>query len=105
VRARAVPLIVAALYLVAVGSAIAYELGIRVHDTAHAEFAGWLSAVLTLPTIILVNMLSASAFGMRMGDSNTSFVVIAGLAAAVNAAVIYALASFATAKRRPVIDR
>ena len=98
------PLILTACYIALVALAIAYELGIRVHDMAHAEFAGWLSAVLTLPTVILVNILSASAFGVRMGDSNTTFVVIPGVAAALNAAVIYAIASMATRQRHSVID-
>jgi len=81
--------IVAACYLAVVGLAIAYELDIRIHDTAHSEFAGWLSIVLTLPTGVLLNALSRAVFGVVIGDSNRSFVAILGLAALINAAVLY----------------
>jgi hypothetical protein len=99
------PEILTACYIALVAIAIAYELGIRVHDMAHAEFAGWLSAVLTLPTVILVNIFSAHTVGVRMGDSNTAFVLIPALAGAINAAVIYAIARTATRQRHRVTDR
>ena len=82
--------ILAAGYLLVVGAAISYEIGIRVQDPAHSEFAGWLSAVLTLPSVLLVNFSSGFVLGVRMGDSNTSFVLIAGTAALLNVAIAYA---------------
>jgi hypothetical protein len=85
--------VLTASYLLVVGVSVHYELGIRIHDPAHSEFAGWLSAVLTLPSILLVNFTSAFLIGVRMGDSNTSFALIAGTAALLNAAIIYALSS------------
>ena len=85
--------VLAASYLLVVGLSIFYEIGLRIHDMAHSEFSGWLSAVLTLPSILLVNFSSSSVMGVRMGDSNTSFVLIVGFAATLNAAIIYALTS------------
>ena len=85
--------VLAASYLLVVGVSVSYEIGIRIHDTAHSEFAGWLSAVLTLPSIFLVNSFSSFVIGVRMGDSNTSFALIAGFAAVLNAAIIYAFAN------------
>jgi len=87
---RRLPGTLTACYIALVALAITYELGIRMHDMAHAEFAGWLSAVLTLPTVILVN---------------TAFVLIPAVAAAINAAVIYAIARMATRQRHSVTDR
>ena len=83
----------AATYLLVVGASVSYEIGIRIHDPAHSEFAGWLSAVLTLPSILVVNFISGFVIGVRMGDTNTSFALIAGAAAVLNAAIIYAFSS------------
>jgi len=85
--------VLAASYFLVVGVSISYEIGIRIHDTAHSEFAGWLSAALTFPSILLVNSISGFVIGVRMGDSNTSFALIASFAAVLNAAIIYAFAS------------
>jgi hypothetical protein len=96
VATRAV--VLAAAYFLVVGVAVSYEIGIRIHDAAHSEFAGWLSATLTFPSIFLVNFISGHAIGVRMGDSNTSFALIAGIAAVLNAAIFCALANRGAAK-------
>jgi len=80
------------VYLLAVAAAASYEIDIRVHDTAHSEFAGWMSAMLTLPTILVVNFLSRELFGVRMGDSNAAFIGMVACAALVNACAIYLVA-------------
>jgi hypothetical protein len=85
--------VLAASYFLVVGVSVSYEMGLRIHDTAHSEMAGWLSAALTLPSILLVNSISSFVIGVRMGDSNTSFALIAGFAAVLNAAIIYAFAN------------
>lgn len=58
---------------------------------AHAEFAGWMSVVLTFPASLILNFVSAAVLGVRIGDSNHSFVALLACAALVNAAIIYAL--------------
>jgi hypothetical protein len=88
----------AATYFLVVGVSVSYEIGIRIHDAAHSEFAGWLSAMLTFPSIFLVNFISGHVVGVRMGDSNTSFATIAGLAAVSNAAIFCAFAFRGSAK-------
>jgi hypothetical protein len=81
--------IVAGSYLVLAGICIAYELGIRVYDTGNSEFAGMLSFVATLPASILIDVIAKRVFAINVGDSNTAFVVILGLAAALNAFLVY----------------
>ena len=86
-------IILAACYLAAAGPTIAYELGIRIYDRGHSEFAGMLSIVITLPTGVVLNSVSRTVFGVRVGDSDTSFVLILGLAALMNAAAVYLVVS------------
>ena len=97
-RAATRAVVLAAAYFLVVGVSVSYEIGIRIHDAAHSEFAGWLSAMLTFPSILLVNSISGHVIGVRMGDSNTSFALIAGLSAVLNAAIFCALAFRDSAK-------
>ncbi len=82
-------IILAGAYLVLLGLSIAYELSIRIYDRGNSEFAGMLSIALTLPTGVLLVWLADSGFGIKVGDSDASFVLILGLAALVNACIIY----------------
>ncbi len=84
-------IIVTGCYLALAGVAIAYELSIRIYDTGDSEFAGMLSFLLTLPASLIVSFIASRGFGAKAGDSNTTFVVILGLAALVNACGIYAM--------------
>ena len=70
---------------------IGYELSIRLFDRGNSEFAGMLSAALTLPSLLAVAV-AGGAFGVHVGDSDVSFVVMLGLAALLNAAAIFAIA-------------
>lgn len=88
------PLItIARAYLILAALSICYELSIRIFDTGNSEFAGMLSFALTLPSSLLVNWIATSVFGVRVGDSNASFVVILGLAALMNAGFIHVVVS------------
>jgi hypothetical protein len=91
-------IMLAACYLALAGLCIGYELSIRIYDRGNSEFAGMLSIVMTLPTGVVPNSVSRTMFGVRVGDSDTSFVVILGLAALVNAAAVY-LATAAFTRR------
>ena len=82
-------ILVVGIYLILVGLSIAYELDIR--NTGHSEFAGWMSTVLTLPSSYIVNVITRLGFGIRIGDSNTAFVMILTLAALVNAFLVYVI--------------
>jgi hypothetical protein len=84
-------LIVTGSYLILAGLTIAYELSIRIYDTGHSEFAGMLSFALTLPASILSALIASWGFGVRVGDSNTSFVVILVFGALVNAYIVYVI--------------
>jgi len=84
-------IILTGCYMALAGVAIAYELSIRIYDTGNSEFAGMLSFLLTLPASLIVSFIASRGFGTRVGDSNTTFVVILGLAALVNACGIYAV--------------
>lgn len=86
-------IVLAGSYLALLGLSIAYELGIRVFDRGNSEFAGMLSVALTLPTSVLLIWLADSGFGVKVGGSDVSFVLILGLAALVNACLIYVIVS------------
>lgn len=86
-------IILAVSYLVLPGLSIAYELSIRIYDRGNSEFAGMLSIALTLPAGVLLAWVAESGFGVKVGDSDASFVLILGLAALVNACVIYVIVS------------
>ena len=76
-------------YLVLAASAVAYELSIRIYDRGNSEFAGMLSMAVTLPASLLLVWMVKAGFGVNVGDSDVSFVVILGLSALVNACVIW----------------
>ena len=80
-------------YLALLCLSIAYELGIRIYDRGNSEFAGMLSIALTLPTGVLLVWLADSGFGIKVGGSDAAFVSILGLAAVVNACIIYVIVS------------
>lgn len=63
--------------------------GGRIYDRGDSEFAGLLSIALTLPTGVLLVWLADSGLGVKVGDSDASFVLVLGLAALVNACIIY----------------
>ena len=84
-------MVVAGVYLAIAAASIAYELSIRIYDRGNSEFAGMLSTLLTLPSSLLMTYLAPAAFGVRVGDSDTSFVVILGLTALLNAGVLFLL--------------
>jgi len=88
---RRIAWILAGSYLALVALSIGYELSIRLFDRGNSEFAGMLSAALTLPSLLAVAV-AGGAFGVHVGDSDVSFVVMLGLAALVNAAAIFAIA-------------
>jgi hypothetical protein len=85
-------IIVAGVYLLIAAAAIAYELSIRLYDRGNSEFAGMLSFGLTLPSSIAIASISSRVAGIKVGDSDTAFVVILALAALVNAVMIFAIA-------------
>ena len=85
--------VLAVSYLVLSGLSIAYELSIRIYDRGNSEFAGMLSIALTLPTGVLLAWLADSGLGVKVGDSDASFVLILGLAALANACAIYVIVS------------
>jgi len=76
-------------YLVLAASALAYELGIRIYDRGNSEFAGMLSMAVTLPASLLLVFMSKAGFGVNVGDSDVSFVIILGLSALANAWLIW----------------
>ena len=89
VRKRAIA--VAGVYLALGAASIAYELSIRIYDRGNSEFAGMLSTLITMPSSLLMIYLTPTAFGVRVGDSDATFVVILGLAALLNACVLFLL--------------
>jgi|GEM_PF-1982623 len=72
-------------------AAVAYELSIRIFDRGNSEFAGMLSVVVTFPSSLLMIAIGKTAFGVNVGDSDASFVVILGLSVLANAALIWAI--------------
>jgi hypothetical protein len=81
--------ILTACYVLLAGSAIAYELSIRIFDRGNSEFAGMLSVVLTFPASLILIGIGKEAFGVNVGDSDASFVVILGLSALTNACIVW----------------
>jgi hypothetical protein len=92
-------IICAGFYLILAAISIAYELSIRVFDTGNSEFAGMLSFALTLPSSLAIDVISKAGLGINVGDSNMAFVAILGLAALVNAGLLYVILS--RLRRRP----
>ena len=86
-------IILTAAYLALAVASIIYELSIRINDTSNSEFAGILSLALTLPSSVLVVSIAAYVLGIAPGDSNAAFIFQLGLAASLNAAIIYATIS------------
>ncbi len=84
--------IIAGVYLLIAVAMIAYELSIRLYDRGNSEFAGMLSFGLTLPSSIAIASVSSRMAGIKVGDSDTAFVVILALSAVVNAVMIFAVA-------------
>ncbi len=76
-------------YLVVAASAVAYELSIRIFDRGNSEFAGMLSVGLTLPASLVLIWIGKVVFGVNVGDSDVSFVVILGLSAFANACIVW----------------
>jgi hypothetical protein len=91
VRPSKLGLIIAGSYLTLAALSIGYELSIRLFDRGNSEFAGMLSTVLTLPTVLAAISIANRVFGVRVGDTDTSFVVILGLAALANAAILFVI--------------
>ena len=81
--------VLAGCYLVLAASAVAYELSIRIYDRGNSEFAGMLSMAVTLPASLLLVLMSKSVFGVNVGDSDASFLVILGLSVLVNACILW----------------
>ena len=88
---RRIASILAGSYLALAALCIGYELSIRLFDRGNSEFAGMLSFALTLPGVLAIVSVAGLVFGVRVGDSDSSFVVILGLGALVNAAAIFAI--------------
>jgi hypothetical protein len=88
----------AGLYLVLTAACIAYELSIRLYNRGNSEFAGMLSALVTLPSSLVMFALTPRIFGVRVGDSDTAFVTILGAAALLNASVLFFLLHRRTSK-------
>ncbi|MSP39652.1 MAG: hypothetical protein EXR70_14280 [Deltaproteobacteria bacterium] len=76
-------------YLLLAVSTVAYELSIRLFDRGHSEFAGMLSVALSLPASVAVIWIGKAAFGVNVGHSDVSFVVILGLSALANACIVW----------------
>jgi ABC-type glycerol-3-phosphate transport system permease component len=89
--ARRTAALLSGIYFLLAASLIAYELSIRLYDRGNSEFAGMLSFGMTLPSSIAVAGLSSKVAGVKVGDSDTAFVVILLIAAIVNAFCLYAV--------------
>ena len=88
---RRIAWILAGSYLALAAICIGYELSIRLFDRGNSEFAGMLSFALTLPSALAIALFAGLIFGVRVGDSDATFVVILGLAALANAGIIFAI--------------
>lgn len=97
-RKRAV--VTAGIYLALAGLVIAYELSIRLHDRGNSEFAGMLSAFVTLPSSLVMFFLTPTLFGVRVGDSDAAFVTILSAAAVLNAVFLFLLLNRRTKQPR-----
>ena len=91
----------AAFYLIVPALTMSYEMGIRVYDTGNSEFAGMLSALVTLPSILLVQGFAGTLFGVRAGDSNLAWIAVFGLSALTNAGLIWGAARLVGRRRDP----
>lgn len=76
-------------YVLLAASAVAYELSIRIFDRGNSEFAGMLSAVLTFPASLILIGIGNEVFGVNVGDSDASFVVILGFSVLTNACIAW----------------
>ena len=88
---RKLSTILTGCYLVLAASALAYEFSIRIYDRGNSEFAGMLSMAVTLPSSLLLVLMGKSVFGVNVGDSDVSFLVILGLSVLANASMIWVL--------------
>lgn len=77
------------LYILLAGFVIASELYKRIYDRGNSEMAGLGSYLLTMPSSSLIDRIADSIFGVKIGDSDTSFTVILVLSAILNAILIY----------------
>ena len=84
------------IYLGLASLLIAYELSVRLYNRGNSEFAGMLSAFVTLPSSLVMFVLTPALFGVRVGDSDAAFVTILGAAAALNALVLFLLLNRST---------
>ena len=91
----------AGAYLGVAFASIAYELSIRLYDRGNSEFAGMLSAFFTLPSSLVMFVLTPVLFGVRAGDSDTAFVTILGVAAALNALIFFLFLNHGTEHSDP----
>jgi hypothetical protein len=88
----------AGVYLVLASACIAYELSVRLYNPGNSEFAGMLSALVTLPSSLVMFALTPRVFGVRVGDSDAAFVTILGAAALLNAGILFSLLHRRTSK-------
>ena len=58
-----------------------------------------LSVVLTLPASVLLIWIGKAAFGVNVGDSNASFVLILGLSALANAYIVWRLVAMLSRRK------
>ena len=93
-------IIVAGSYLALAALSIGYELSIRIFDRGNSEFAGMFSSLLTLPTVLAAIWIADRVCGVKVGGSDTAFVVILGLAALANAAIIFLIVRAVRSVRR-----
>jgi hypothetical protein len=61
----------------------------RIFVCGNCEFAGMLSMLLTMPSVVGVFYIAAAGFGVRPGDSDTAFVITFGAAGLINAVAIF----------------
>jgi hypothetical protein len=78
-------------YLLLMTCAIGYELGIRLFDRGNSEFAGMLSAALSVPMSLVTIAIAKAITGLNPGDSDTAFVVILGLSALANGSMLWVI--------------
>jgi hypothetical protein len=86
--------IVSGCYLVLAVFTIVYELGVRIFDRGNSEFAGMLSAVITIPSSLVLIAIGKGVFKTNVGDSDGSFVIILGLSALANACIVWVISGW-----------
>ena len=84
-----ISMILAISYLLFCTIIIASELYTRIYDTGNSEMAGLASYLFTMPSSLLVDRLSESVFGIKVGASTISFVFVLGISAILNALLLY----------------